>query len=108
MSTPALLRSSFGHLLKRFSDSFRQIASSISGLEKTGDIFRSIFQGDFNKHVFLDVTPLMQEAQRLGLQNFQIRILEDLGTVSPGQIEINDTTGANRSILAPLLEVTYY
>jgi hypothetical protein len=68
----------------------------------------TIFQSDFNKHVFIDVTVLMSEAQRLGLLNFQIRILEDLGIVSAGQIEINDTTGANRATLAPLLEVTYF
>ena len=51
----------------------------------------------------MDVTSLMVEAQRRGLVNFQIRILEDLGIVLPGYIEINDLT-VNR---APLLEVTY-
>jgi hypothetical protein len=50
----------------------------------------------------------MAEAQRLGLPDFQIRILEDLGPVSPGLIEINDTTGANRGLLAPLLQVEYF
>ena len=59
-------------------------------------------------HVNVDVTPLMVEAQRLGLSNFQVRIMEDLGPVSPGLIEINDTTGANRATLAPLLSVTYF
>ncbi len=63
---------------------------------------------DVGNHVFIDVTPLMVEAQRLALPDFQVRILEDLGAVSRGIIEINDTTGANRGVLAPLLQVTYF
>lgn len=66
-----------------------------------------IFQSDLSNHVSVNVTSLMREAQRLGLINFQLRILEDLGALSAGSIEINDTTGANRNILAPLLQVTY-
>ena len=42
-----------------------------------------ISQADFGNHVFVDVGLLMQEAQRLGLPDFQVRILEDLGAVSP-------------------------
>ncbi|MBT1075014.1 hypothetical protein [Geobacter grbiciae] len=60
------------------------------------------------KHVSVDVTSLMVEAQRLGLADFQVRILEDLGPVTPGLIEISDTTGADRGIEAPLLQVTYF
>ena len=67
-----------------------------------------INSADVGAHVNVDVTPLMVEAQRLGLSNFQVRIMEDLGPVSPGLIEINDTTGANRATLAPLLSVTYF
>lgn len=67
-----------------------------------------ISSADFGQHIKIDVTPLMIEAQRLGLVDFQIRIMEDLGTVAPGLIEINDTTGINRSTLAPLLTVTYF
>jgi hypothetical protein len=67
-----------------------------------------ISPADVGKHVSVDVTALMVEAQRLGLANFQVRILEDLGAVSPGLVEINDTTGANRGLLAPLLEVTFF
>ncbi|GLI37401.1 hypothetical protein KI811_13170 [Geobacter hydrogenophilus] len=67
-----------------------------------------ISQTDVGRHVSVDVTPLMVEAQRLGLTDFQVRILEDLGPVSPGLIEISDTTGANRGVLAPLLQVTYF
>ncbi|MBC8018246.1 MAG: hypothetical protein H7X83_06980 [Verrucomicrobia bacterium] len=67
-----------------------------------------ISQADFGRHVTIDVTPLMVEAQRLGLLDFQVRIMEDLGIVTPGLIEINDTTGVNRSTLAPALDVTYF
>ena len=73
----------------------------------TATITPPISQVDFGKHVSLDVTSMMKEAQRLRLANFQVRILEDLGAVSPGLIEITDTTGPNRGVLAPLLQVTY-
>lgn len=63
---------------------------------------------DLNRHVKIDVTPLMNEAQRLGLADFQIRIMENSGIVTPGYVEINNTTGINRSILAPLLTVNYF
>jgi hypothetical protein len=74
----------------------------------TTTIIPPISQADFGQHVIVDVTSLMVEVQRLGLADFQIRILEDLGLVAPGLIEINDTTGASREVLAPLLEVTYF
>jgi hypothetical protein len=74
----------------------------------TTTIIPPISQADFGKHVLVNITTLMDEAQRLGLANLQLRILEDLGPVVPGRIEINDTTGANSSTLAPLLEVTYF
>lgn len=67
-----------------------------------------ITQADVGRHVSIDVTPLMVEAQRLGLADFQVRILEDLGPVSPGLMEISDTTDTNRGVLAPLLQVTYF
>jgi hypothetical protein len=67
-----------------------------------------ISQADFGQHIFIDVTSLMNETQRLGLTDFQIRILEDLGIVTPGLLEINDTTGPNEGFLAPLLQVTYF
>ncbi len=67
-----------------------------------------ISDSDFGQHVTVDVTPLMVEAQRLGLPDFQVRILDDLGIVTPGVIEINDTTGPLRNDLAPLLQVSYY
>jgi len=76
----------------------------------TTTIVPPISQADFGNHILVDVTSLMTEAQRLGLVDFQIRILrvEELGPVSPGLIEINDTTGLNRSVLAPLLQITYF
>ena len=55
----------------------------------------------------VDVTPLMQEAQRLGLLDFQIRIQEVAGGL-PGLIEINDATNLTRPDVAPLLQVTYF
>jgi len=67
-----------------------------------------ISQADFGNHVLVDVTSLMTVAQQKVLDDFQIRILLlDLGAVPPGLIEINDTTGVNRGVLAPLLSVTY-
>ena len=67
-------------------------------------VSRTFFQSDLGQYVDIDVMPLMAQAQTLGLADFQIRII--VGT-SPGFIEINDTTGANRVQLAPLLIVTY-
>ncbi len=67
-----------------------------------------ISQADVGFNVTVDVTSLMVEAQNLGLLDFQVRILEDLGSVSPGLIEIIDTTGPNRGALAPLLQVSYF
>jgi hypothetical protein len=63
----------------------------------------SIFPVDVNRHVAIDVTPLMLEAQFRNLVDFQVRIIEDLGLVTPGLVEIDDTTVD----LAPLLEVTF-
>jgi len=59
---------------------------------------------DVNRHVTVDVTSLMAEAQRRGLPSFQIRILEDFGFVTPGVIEIDESTDAT----APLLTVVYF
>jgi hypothetical protein len=56
----------------------------------------------------IDVTPLMLQAQRQQLIDFQIRIMEVLGPAIPVLMEIDDSTGANRNSLAPLLTVTYF
>jgi hypothetical protein len=69
-----------------------------------------ITQANLNPlHVKIDVTALMAQAQLQvpPLTNFQLRIEEDVGG-SPGFIEINDTTGVNRSQLAPLLSVSFF
>ena len=64
---------------------------------------------DASNHVSVDVTSLMVQAQNLGLPDFQVRILEDLGAPFPGLIEINDTTEpTTRGLLAPLLQVEYF
>jgi hypothetical protein len=63
---------------------------------------------DVGTYVSVDVTALMVEAQRLGLPDFQVRMMEDVGPPIPALIAIDDTTGANRSARAPLLTVTYY
>lgn len=66
-------------------------------------IIPPIARADVRRNVSVDVTSLMVEAQRRGLANFQVRILEDDGFVFPGLIEIDDTNA-----LAPLLKVAYF
>lgn len=63
----------------------------------------AISQADVGKSVRVDVTELMREAQRLRLPDFQVRILEDFGIVTPGRIEIDDTNA-----FAPQLIVDYF
>lgn len=67
-----------------------------------------IFLTDSGGYVTIDVTSLMTAAQRLRYSDFQVRIMEELGDVPLGLIEINDTTGGDRSIFAPLLTVNYF
>jgi hypothetical protein len=67
-----------------------------------------ITSADVNNPVSIDVTSLMVEAQNQALPNFQIRILEDFGPVTPGLIQIDDSTGANRANFAPLLTVEFF
>jgi hypothetical protein len=68
----------------------------------------SISNADVGKFVPIDVTSLMVEAQRRGLVDFQVRIMEDLGPAIPVLMIIDDSTGANRASRAPLLTVTYF
>src|SRR3569833_12836 len=63
---------------------------------------------DKGKYVPIDVTDLMVQAQRQGLSNFQVRIMEDLGPPIEGLYVIDDMTGADRPKVAPLLTVNYY
>lgn len=72
-------------------------------------IYPAISSTNVGRNVSVDVTALMVEAQVRRLPDFQIRILEDLGFVYPGLIEINNTTViTDRATLAPLLDVTYF
>ena len=63
---------------------------------------------DIGQFVAVDVTPLMVQAQQLGLVDFQVRIMEDLGPPIFTLIEIDDTIEADRPQRAPLLTVTYH
>jgi hypothetical protein len=65
-------------------------------------------QADVGTNVSIDVTPLMIAAQNLGLLDFQVRIMQDVGPAIPILLEINDTTGADRNTFAPLLTVNYF
>ena len=67
-----------------------------------------ISSSDIGKFVPVDVTALMVEAQRRGLVDFQVRIMEDLGPPIPVLMIIDDSTGVNRATRAPLLTVTYF
>lgn len=64
----------------------------------------SVFADDAGFFLSFDVTPLMIEAQRRDLTNFQIRFLLDSALASSGLIAIED----NVLKTAPLLTVTYY
>jgi hypothetical protein len=71
-------------------------------------VFPDITRSDVGTSVPIDVTPLMREAQRRGLADFQVRIMEDLGPEIPDLMVIDNTKGADRASLAPLLTVTYF
>ncbi len=75
----------------------------------TTSIIPPISLANLNRHLTVDVTSLMVEAQRLGLPDFQVRIFGTQGAASPGLIEIDDTTVVNnRASFAPLLQVTFF
>jgi len=63
------------------------------------------FSSDQGKHVAIDVTQLMREAQRLGLSEFQVRFLIDSSVSDIGFVGIADLP--NITITAPLLTVEY-
>jgi hypothetical protein len=67
-----------------------------------------ISSSDVGKFVPIDVTALMVEAQRRGLVDFQVRIMEDLGPPIGVLMIIDDSTGSDRASRAPLLTVTYF
>jgi hypothetical protein len=86
------------------SDFDRAAQPALASVVVTPPISRS----DIGKFVPIDVTPLMVEAQRRGLADFQVRVMEDLGPAIPVLMIIDDSTGTNRASLAPLLTVTYF
>lgn len=63
---------------------------------------------DISHYVSVDVTPLMVQAQQLGLVDFQVRVMEDLGPAVDVLMEIDDTTAPDRPQFAPVLTVTYH
>jgi hypothetical protein len=62
---------------------------------------------DIGQFVPVDVTSLMIRAQQLGLVDFQVRIMEDLGPASFTLVVIDDPITPDRPQRAPLLTVTY-
>jgi hypothetical protein len=68
-----------------------------------GDVTRT----DIGNYVSVDVTALMIRAQDLGLADFQVRVMEDLGPAVLTLMVIDDTTGPERRSRAPLLTVTF-
>jgi len=86
------------------TDFDRTLQPALASVIVTPDISSS----DIGSFVPVDVTALMVEAQRRGLADFQVRIMEDLGPPIPVLMIIDDSTGANRATRAPLLTVTYF
>jgi hypothetical protein len=86
------------------TDFDRSAQPALASVVLTPDISRA----DVGTYVPIDVTSLMREAQRRGLVDFQVRILEDLGPAIPVLMVIDDATGADRRDFAPLLTVTYF
>lgn len=62
-----------------------------------------IFESDAGNYVTIDVTPFMEEVQRLGLPDLQVRLLLDFSAAS-GLIEIDD----HSPNITPLLVVSYF
>ena len=86
------------------TDFDRNAQPPVASMLIPGDITR----GDVGNFVTVDVTPLMIRVQQLGLLDFQVRVMEDLGPAILTIMEIDDSTGADRSSRAPLLTVTYH
>jgi len=64
----------------------------------------NFLSSDINNFVRIDVTSLMQETQRQGLNNFQVRFLLDLVPGADGLVEFADGPSLNT---APILTVEY-
>jgi hypothetical protein len=84
----------------------------MNGLEPTDFDSRPIatrspfdfFRSDEGNYVLIDVTSLMAEAQSLGLQDLQLRLLLDFVQEPSGLVELDDGADAD---MAPLLTVEY-
>jgi hypothetical protein len=80
-----------------------------SALPALASVQTSAREADVGHSIMVDVTALMVQAQRQGLGDFQIRILQDLvPNPVPTVITIDDTTGSQRPKFAPLLTVEYF
>jgi hypothetical protein len=86
------------------TDFDRNAQPALASVLVQGDVTRT----DIGTFVPVDVTPLMIKAQQLGLADFQVRIMEDLGPPILALMVIDDTTGSDRHARAPLLTVTYH
>ena len=86
------------------TDFDRAIQPPLAAVVVTGEVNGA----DVGHFVPVDVTSLMIRAQQLGLVDFQVRVMEDLGPAIYTLMVIDDTTGANRQSRAPLLTVTYH
>ncbi len=86
------------------TDFDRNIQPPLGAVIVSGDVNPQ----DVRQFVSVDVTSLMIQAQRMGLVDFQVRVMEDLGPAIETLIEIDDSTASNRSQTAPLLTVTYH
>ncbi|HSL99995.1 MAG TPA: hypothetical protein VK944_07725 [Candidatus Limnocylindria bacterium] len=62
---------------------------------------------DLDGFVRIEITPLVREAIRLGLPDFQVRVLLDLDFTF-GQFGVEDLPGRTGTVTAPLLYVEYY
>ncbi len=71
-------------------------------------VFGDVTGADISHYVSVDVTQLMIQAQQLGLADFQVRVMEDLGPAIEVLMEIDDTIQADRPQRAPVLTVTYH
>jgi hypothetical protein len=86
------------------TDFDRGVQPALASVLVQGDVTKA----DIGNFVIVDVTPLMIAAQQLGLVDFQVRILEDLGPANYTLVEIDDSTAGDRGSRAPLLTVTYH
>ncbi len=86
------------------TDFDRTIQPALAAVVVSGNVTNA----DVGHFVPVDVTGLMIRAQQLGLVDFQVRVMEDLGTAIYTLMVIDDTTGANRQSRAPLLTVNYH